>query len=83
MLGLVMILLMVQKSGDHQLRLVVNIPCYLQGFVHVRGLDGFQNHQQYARLVVYWACGILLSTVDIRIVTTLDLGGPYNKPLQL
>ena len=35
------ILFMVQKSGDHQLRLVV-----YQGFIHPKWLAGFLNHQQ-------------------------------------
>ena len=46
------ILLMVQKSSDHQLRLVV-FPHYLQGFIQKpRGfLAGFLNHQQYLRII--------------------------------
>ena len=46
------ILLMVQKSSDHQLRLIV-FPHYLQGFIqNPRGfLAGFLNHQQYLRII--------------------------------
>ena len=41
------ILLMVQKSGDHQLRLVV-YPIIYSVFIHPRWLGmGFLNHQQY------------------------------------
>ena len=36
-------LLMVQKSGDHQLRLVVEIYHYLQGFIHPRWLFGISE----------------------------------------
>ena len=39
---------MVQKSGVHQLRLVVNIYHYLRGFISCQVvLAGFLNHQQY------------------------------------
>ena len=44
-------LLMVQKSCDHQLRLV-DYPGFLQGFIHPIGdCLGFLNHQQYERYI--------------------------------
>ena len=45
-----LILLMVQKSGDHQLRLVV-YPIIYRVFLHARWLGmGFLNHQQYMHI---------------------------------
>ena len=41
------LLLMVQKSGGHQLRLVVYIPLFTTGLINPRWLAGFLNHQQY------------------------------------
>ena len=43
-----MVLLMVQKYGDHQLRFLVQIPFFTGFGIHARWLAlGFLNHQQY------------------------------------
>ena len=48
---LIVILLMVQKSGDHQLRLVV-YPIFCRVF-YIPGGAGFRNHQRYETICNY------------------------------
>ena len=53
---------MVQKSGFHQLRLVVLFLLFFAGFfLHPRWLAGFLNHQRYPKLFAemypaWWGC---------------------------
>ena len=42
-----LILLVVQKSGIHQLRLLVEIDHYLGRVLYIPSGTGFPNHQQY------------------------------------
>ena len=52
------ILLMVQKSGDHQLRLVVSIPC-VTGFFTSQVVQEFFHQQQFTRHVTWCFCMFL------------------------